>query len=110
MTFIQVYSLTFLCQVPWLTHEGRIYFDRDTVFSLSRLTALSDWADALSRTSSSSDDANGVAESNILAVEEMVEEKGLQLGRDFVRRGNDRTAYIGLHALLSVFSQVRMLI
>ena len=39
--------------------------------------------------------------------EEHVAEKGLELGRDFVCRGADETAFIGLHALLSLFAQVR---
>jgi len=37
--------------------------------------------------------------------EEHVAEKGLELGRDFVCRGADATAFIGLHALLSLFAQ-----
>ena len=40
-------------------------------------------------------------------MEEHVAEKGLELERDFVARGTDLTAFIGLHALLALFAQVK---
>jgi len=84
-------------KIPWLARDGRLYLDRDLCFSLSRLPALSEWAGQLMRGNlSRMEDGDEV---------EMIGEKGLTLDKDFQPRGTDRTAFISLHGLLSLFSQ-----
>ena len=61
---------------------------------MSRLSAVSEWAETL-----------GALEAGQLA--ENISDKGLELKKDFQRKGSDSTGYIGVHALLSLFSQVR---
>ncbi len=41
-------------QVPWITKEGRIFFERETVFGLSKLNQLSEWVDQLNEAAASS--------------------------------------------------------
>ena len=41
-------------QVPWITKDGRIFFERETVFGLSKLNQLSEWVDQLNEAAASS--------------------------------------------------------
>ena len=64
---------------------------------MSRLSALSEWAEHLD-----------VLEAEQLA--ESISDKGLEIEKDFQRKGSDSTGFIGIHALLSLFSQASIII
>ena len=34
-------------QIPWITKDSRLYFDRETLFAQSKLAQLSEWTDSL---------------------------------------------------------------
>ena len=41
---------------------------------------------------------------------ESISDKGLEIEKDFQRKGSDSTGFIGIHALLSLFSQASIII
>ena len=84
-------------QIPIISREGRLYLDKEVCFSMSRLSALSEWAEHLD-----------VLETEQLA--ESISDKGLEIEKDFQRKGSDSTGFIGIHALLSLFSQASIII
>ena len=84
-------------QIPIISREGRLYLDKEVCFSMSRLSALSEWAEHLD-----------VLETEQLA--ESISDKGLEIEKDFQRKGSDSTGFIGIHALLSLFSQASVII